>query len=256
MALKATARKDMPFNDLVALGLIPGVKSIHKYGRNPDIDVISGFEAIWNGGGEYTGFNAVAAEIVTVVSSDAADDSAGTGARTIKLFGLDTNGFEQTEIVTLDGATPVDSVKEYLRLDRAKCMTAGSGGTNAGVITIRQKTTTANIFAVLPIGYGSTMIAAYTIPAGKVGLYDAWFSSFAGKTTADCNVRLNKRESGGCWQVQEEHTLRSAGSSAFPREFKVPKDGLPALTDIYVSADTDANDTGLAAGFDLKLYDV
>ena len=56
----------------VALGKIAGARSIKKYGRNPSIDTTSGFEAIWSGGGNYTGFCAVA-EPLEVFSSSAND---------------------------------------------------------------------------------------------------------------------------------------------------------------------------------------
>lgn len=52
---------------------------LHKFGRNKQIDVASGFETIWNGGGFYTGFNATAAETVEVLSSGA-NGALDTGA--------------------------------------------------------------------------------------------------------------------------------------------------------------------------------
>lgn len=55
---------------------IPGARFVHKFGRNPDIDTIDGFEAIWNGGGDYTGFDATVGEAVEVLSSDVDDAGA------------------------------------------------------------------------------------------------------------------------------------------------------------------------------------
>ena len=37
MSLGNPSIKDTPYNDRVALGLVPGVRSVHKYGKNPDI---------------------------------------------------------------------------------------------------------------------------------------------------------------------------------------------------------------------------
>lgn len=50
-----------------------GKTFVHKFGRNPDIDTASGFEAIWNGGGDYSGFNATSGEQLEVLSSSAND---------------------------------------------------------------------------------------------------------------------------------------------------------------------------------------
>ncbi len=51
-----------------------------------------------------------------MVSSSANDTSAWSGARTIKIFGLDASGVEQTEMITLNGTTAVDSVGTYTRV--------------------------------------------------------------------------------------------------------------------------------------------
>lgn len=44
-----------------------------KFGRNPDIDTGSTPEDMWNGGGEYTGFNATGNENIEINSTDAND---------------------------------------------------------------------------------------------------------------------------------------------------------------------------------------
>lgn len=56
----------------VVEGIRQGVKSRIKFGGNFNI-ASNTKEDFWNGGGEYTGFNATAAETVTVVSSSAND---------------------------------------------------------------------------------------------------------------------------------------------------------------------------------------
>ena len=238
---------------MVARGLIGGTKIVHKYGRNSDID--GGFETLWNGGADYTGFDATGEEIVTVVSSSGADTSAGTGAQTVDLFGLSVLGLEITETVIMNGTTAVDSVNSYWRLDRIRCVNVGSGGVNAGAISVAQKVTTAVIFAVLPAGYGSTMIAAYTIPAGKTGYFQEWFAAFSGKVKSISNVRLNKRGFGQSLQVLEEQALMADGASSFLREYSTPKNGLTPFTDIWITADTDTVNVAISGGFDIILVD-
>lgn len=237
-------------------GLVPGVSVIHKFGRNPDIDTANGFEDLWNGGGEYTGFNATAAETVEVFSSDAVDASAGTGARTLKVIGLGAGFVSQSEDVILNGTTPVNTVNEYIRLDRALVLTAGSGGMNAGDITIRQNVTTANVFAVMPIGGNRTLIACYTIPFGKVGYVTSGFASLAKKKDAFCNVQALARFQGSVFQIIEWFTIGANGNSYVERDFKIPLDAAPAGTDIKIAADASQNDVGVAGGFEIVLVDV
>lgn len=236
-------------------GQIRAHSHVHKFGRNPDIDTASGYEAIWNGGGDYTGFDATAAEVVEVFSSDAADDAAGTGARTIELFGLDANFAEVSETVSLDGTTAVDTTNSYIRLHRGIVRTAGTGGVNAGTITARQKVTTANIFMVIPIGYNQTMIAAYTVPADKSAFLYCWSAGLAGNVNADCSVRLKMRPENEVFQVKEELAVQGAGSSYIIRDFLFPKGIISEKTDIVIEANTDVNNTAVAGSFDLVLVD-
>lgn len=247
----------------VARGLIPGHHHVHKFGLNPDIDIASGFEAIWGGGGDYTGFDATAAEVVEVFSSSVADTSAGTGARTIRVYGLDANLVEISEDVILNGVTAVDTVKSYLRLNRVLVLTAGSGGENAGTITVRQSVTTANIFAVMQIGKNQTSIAAYTVPADKTAFLLTWFAALAKKQASFSDVRLLMRGVGSVFQVKEEFNIASTGSSYVQRAFDIPKGdddngdeiGINTGTDIKITADTSADNSAIAAGFCLLLVD-
>lgn len=247
----------------VARDRIPGHNHIHKFGKNPDIDIASGFEAVWGGGGDYTGFNATAAEVVELFSSDDADNGAtATGALTVRIYGLDTNLAEITEDVTLDGVTKVDTSKSYIRLNRVLVLTAGSTGSNEGTITARQKVTTANIFAVMRIGNNQTTIAAYTVPADKTAYLLSWFGALAKKQSAFSNVRILMRQLGSVFQLKEEFDIASTGSSYVQRMYKVPKGdddssapGIPAGTDIKIMADSSADGHAISAGFDLLLID-
>ena len=237
----------------IATSDVAGRSLVHKYGQNPDIDTVSGFEAIWNAGGSYTGHDPTAAETVEVFSSDANDTAAGTGARTVQVYGLDATYAEQTETVTLNGVTAVDTVNDYIRLYRAIVRTAGSGGENAGDIAIRQKVTTANVFALMPAGYNQTMIAAYTVPLGKSAYTLSWFCSLSKKTSATVTAHMKARPFGEVFQVKEEFSIGSGGSSYVQRIYSAPVGPYAAKTDIVVEADTDTNNTGVAAGFDLVL---
>jgi len=118
-----------------------------------------------------------AAAKVDVTSSSAADASAGTGARTIELVGLDGNYKFQSEILSMNGNTIVVSALFYLRLFSADVKTAGTGGTNAGDIHIVKTGTGGTYTAGVPgtvtsallkvlAGYGSGMSGIFTTPAG------------------------------------------------------------------------------------------
>lgn len=83
----------------VGSGLFRGISIVNISGLNSDVDFGSVPEDIWEGGGVYTGFPS-SAETIEVFSGSANDSSAGTGARTALLLGLDTNYNEISETIT------------------------------------------------------------------------------------------------------------------------------------------------------------
>lgn len=134
----------------LALGNILGFSVGTKFGRNSNIDIGTTPEDIWHGGGNYTGQpENFTPETVDVFSANANDTAAGTGARTIRIFGLKTNSSEvyESEDITLNGTSTVTSTNSWWRVNRAYVLTAGSTGSAQGDITIRSTTTTANVFA-------------------------------------------------------------------------------------------------------------
>ena len=55
---------------------------------------------------------------VSVASTNALDNISGPGCQKIQIYGLDENFDTTTEIIELDGQTPVESVNTYVRLYR------------------------------------------------------------------------------------------------------------------------------------------
>lgn len=171
----------------IAMGRNPLVSYLGVFGYNPDVDSTSANEDLWNGGGLYTGFPTGAAETLEVFSSSANDTSNGTGARTVRLYGRDADGLSQIEDVTMNGTTPVTTTRTWTRMWLSRVMSAGTGTTNAGQITVRHSSTTANVFAVMPSGVSRTTIAAYTVPTDRratITLYRASVSNNSGAGTA------------------------------------------------------------------------
>ena len=112
-----------------------GYKIIKRMGRNPDIDIATVPEVLWGKGG--LNIWPAAAAATEAVSSAAADAAAGTGARTVKVTGLDANWAVITETVILNGVTPVPMTNQFLRVQFMEVLTVGSGGVNAGNVQIR-----------------------------------------------------------------------------------------------------------------------
>jgi len=199
-----------PFELQVARGQIAYHKSIYKFGNNPV--VADSIETIWPQGGLYSYLSA--ATVLKVSSSSANDTSAGTGARTVELFGLDGDYNEISEVVTLNGQTAVNTTLSYLRINRMIVRSAGSGGANAGIIYAGTGTVTtgvpANIYATINgDGTNQTLMALWTIPAGYTGYlmqYDV-SNGTTSNTPAVCKLLLVARPYGEVFQTKDVKSL-------------------------------------------------
>lgn len=238
---------------LVAEGKIPTHSIVHKFGRNPEVGTTA-YEAIWNNGGPYTGFNATSAEPVTIVSTSALDDFTDTGLRTIRLYGLDENYEAQTEDIALSGTTPVTSTLSYIRCDNAKGLTAGTTGENQGVITIAQSVTVANVFAAMPIGYNASMVGAFTVPAGKYGYLLSQAATISNKQAAAASMRIKVRAPGNIFTVNGEAALNSTGTGYIERTFSSPG-RIPPMTDLCIEGEASST-VAISVFLDILLVDV
>lgn len=81
----------------------------------------------------------------------------------------------------LDGATPVTTVKSYLRVNSMQ-VTVGSATNPSGVVTLKDLTNT-TIYAQINTGVGRTQAAIYTVPAG----YTFYLSRVDGNTSLNGN---------------------------------------------------------------------
>jgi hypothetical protein len=243
--------RELEFYLDVATGNIAGVSNISKFGYNPSIGTTT-FESIWEGSNAYP-WQTVADQL-EVLSSSANDTSAGTGARTVELQGLDSSWNLLSETVTMNGTTAVTTTGSFLRIFRARVVTAGSNLINAGDITIRdQDTSTTRAIITNSPGksMGQTLMAIYTVPAGKTAyVININFSS--GKDLEQ-EYRLMARDNAvtdAAWNVREFVSGRG-GFSDFPKE-AINK--YTEKTDLDLQAISSAI-SSVGGGFELILID-
>lgn len=135
------------------------------------------FTDVWSKGGTAVVRTLPAAAVVLGISSSStADDVGSTGALTVKVEGLDSTWAYQTETISMDGRSKVVTANSYLRVNKLTMMTAGSGGTNAGVIyaydtsdtvTNGVPQTATKIFATIEVGEGVSLMGMYSVPLGE-----------------------------------------------------------------------------------------
>lgn len=239
-----------PFSLQVARNQISFHKNNFKFGFNPDVD--NALETIWTQGGLYSYLTS--ATVLKISSSSTADASAGTGARTIEISGLDANYDEISETVTLNGQTAVNTTNEYLRVNRAKVLTAGSGGQNAGVIYAGTGTVTtgvpANVYLSIAIGDNQTLMCLWTVPKGYTAyLHQIDISMNTEVANKYGTVSLVARPLGGVFNVQDKFALSQDiihQTFTYPRKYE-------EKTDIEVRAIASSSNADLAvsAGLDI-----
>ena len=173
----------------VAAGRIAGWSVVHKFGRNDALGTTE--ETVWLAGGTYV-WRASAGK-VNVTSTSAADATAGAGAQTITLAGLDATFAEISEELTLNGTNAVKGVNDYVRIHRAFCTRVGAySGANSGTISCAWSVSPTTAFTFVP-GHGQSQVAFYTVPLGKEAFIHSVSINVAATTNRFVDLKLYQR---------------------------------------------------------------
>ncbi len=110
--------------------------------------------------------------VVGVASTDNTNDiAAGTGALTVRIFGLDASGDAQTEDVTMTGTTAANTVATFSAVFEVIVLTTGANNANTGTIYVGTGTFTAGVPAVrmlsMDIGFNASLSGYYVVPNAK-----------------------------------------------------------------------------------------
>jgi hypothetical protein len=191
---------------------------VFKFGFNPDID--DALETVWEQGGLYA-YPLAAIQMTLSSSSDDDTGNEGDGARTVEIFGLDADYNEISEVIYLDGQTPVTTVNSYLRANRMIVRSAGDLEENAGVIYLGTGTVTAGVpvvkYATISVGDGQTLMALWTVPAGYTAFLTKMSLSTGTSTNtkAILNASLVARPYGEVFQIKERFTITDGAHEQF-----------------------------------------
>jgi hypothetical protein len=173
------------FEDLVYSGTLPSHYPISAMGRNPAAG--TGFEDLWDYGGNHTEMTVAAA--VYVSSSSASDVTA------VKVTGLDANWAVQTVTQVLAGQaeTLVGTTQTWIRVTEIENVGAAAYVGDVycyldDTVTAGVPQTAGKIQAKIVIGNGRSMCGRFTIPAGCTAYLKSFFTSIS--TAAATQVDL------------------------------------------------------------------
>lgn len=242
-----------PYELSVSQGEVSGSTTLYKFGYNPDITNAGGEETIWTPGGDITYRDD--AVTVEVLSGSGSDISTGTGARTIKVIGVDGDYNQVEEDITMDGTDVVTGQQTFLRVFRSFVTTAGTSETNTGTITIRSSDDNVTM-AEIPLnggGEGQTQMAVYTVPAGKTLYVNqlTFTASVSGTGNKYATIKLISRDS--ATKVKRVRFVNVMNANRDTANFKYPL-VYPEKTDLECRASSN-DDALISASFEGTLID-
>jgi hypothetical protein len=235
-----------PFELQVARGQIQGHRNVTVFGFNPDVDTTQ--VSVWPLPSLIT-FPASAIQM-KVSSSSANDTSAGTGARTVVVQGLDADYNEVTETVTLNGQTAVTMTASLLRVNYAYVATAGSGNSAAGSIYIGTGTVTsgvpATVYDIIKLDYNTTITGSWTVPAGYTAyVSQGLFSTGQASGSTQVEGRLMIR---GTDNIRRTAAVTTLNNGVADYLFEYPLE-IPEKTTIEATAIGSANNNAVSSMF-------
>jgi len=258
--------QDKIFGLEASLGKIAGYSTVNKFGEalNCDNGVATD---IWDGADGSTGsaiwVPPTAARTHQITSTSTNDTSAGTGMRTVRIYGLtDWDSKEVSEDVILNGTSNVATSNSYVIIHRMVGLTWGSGGVNDGVITATADTDSTVTAAIIQ-GGNQTEMVIYGIPSvqklrvvkfqcsivkstgsSQRGDGEILFMPDPGTNASNNNAWINKEN----FQLVEANPPWEHDYGNTPKKL----DG-PGIVKIQVTSNS--NDTIATASFDAFLVD-
>jgi len=232
---------DENFNLNVARGKVRGASMIHKFGAVPAMSQ-STTGTIWDKNDTVYPWSAFdTAGVITADIANAADNG-----KVVTVFGLDANYNEVSDIFTLSSAATVSGTTQFIRVFRAFIST---GITNVGNVTF---TKSGSDVLRITATKGQTLMAIYTVPAGKTGyLYKGVCTAQASAdATANMFIRYFGQDA-----FRIGHSFEVAGvGGLYEYNFSFPIQ-IPEKSDIDVRITTRTNNGRYTAAFDLLLLD-
>jgi len=239
-----------PFDLQVLRGQVDGHTAIFVSGYNTSVGTT--YETIWSESTVYAYL--ASASVMEISSSNANDTAAGTGARTVTIYGLDGGYNQINETVSLNGQTAVNTTNSFLRVLHLMVNTAGSGGAAAGTIYAGTGALTsgkpATVYAAYTADGGSTA-CIYTVPAGYTGyVFDFLVSSSITTANAFSSIGLYARPYGGVFDNTIQGRCANGGSFTIPLNYPI---AFSEKSDIEVRALSSTAGANVTANFSILL---
>lgn len=205
---------------------LDAVKQVQLFGFNRTIGIT--YETIWNNGGGLYTFPS-SALTMSLVSSSASD------TMPVLIQGLDANYQEISDLVILNGTTPVTSNQAFFRINTLVI----ASGNNVGNITVSNGGTE---YGYIEATYGTNQGIIYSVPAGhSLYVFNAHFTS----GTVNPNKYLYSRGKTTSASGRTLHFWESTFATNISFDLQVPF-RVPEKTDFSLEAKSSSSDNQLS----------
>lgn len=237
------AGSNKPFYLEVQQGLITGYQFNHKFGAAPSM--AAGTATVWDVDDTLYPWDALGSgSVVNIERNNVADNGF-----VVTVQGLDDNYDFAEEDITITGADQVGS-QLFTRVNRAFISDAGS--TNVGNIDIEVGAAGGTTVGRITAGYGQTLMAVYTIPAGKTGYLV--HLTCTGSSDTDASGSVVKRVfNQDAFRIQHAFEIQLRGGQ-YEYTFGAPL-VFDEKTDIEIRIVNRSNNKRITAAFDILLVD-
>lgn len=242
----------------VAKGNILGHSIVNKYGANAAVPNGT-FELVSTLSAAYAGFLAAVSTVRIKAGGNAADDTAGVGARSVFVEGVDSTLARLVEELATAGAGASGATTgSFWRIDRSYCGDQGAYATpwNTGAIVIENSGGGTDLIQIDATA-GQTLHCAAAIPDGVdaylIGyelsvdsIQPADFRLYARGAINDVAVPVAARRLKRSWAGIDEPVVR---------ELSLPSFLVAGPADVYIEAAGNAGAAAVTAAFDLLLVE-
>jgi len=237
-------------------GNIPGHSIVHKFGRNDAIP--NGTWAFITNLGQ-TGHVLSAATTVRVKAGNAADDTAGAGAREVTVQGIVATTFlEEEEAITTAGVSASTATsKSFWRIHRSWVSAAGTyGDANTAAVVIENGAGGTDIHTIA-IEEGQSQDAVWTVPLGFKGYLLGVYVTVDANKSADVRVFTRADIDVTSAPVKSKRLKKYFDGILGPHTYKpvAANSMIPAKGDIWVEARGSGATTEVSADIEILLVE-
>jgi hypothetical protein len=257
-------KNSLPWSAHVARGNMRLAHIHHQFGRNTSCG--TSYEPVTDNGIYRTPQVSGATQLRVKAGGNAADTASGAGARSVKLWGLDTSGNEITEIIVTAGASASSSTtNSFIRLYHVEVYESGTYGTqaagsHAANIVIENAAGTEDWAEIELNGFpsSSSCIGSVTVPRNHVGLVTSVniMVDVSGSKTMDVlfmqrsNILQTEAPYSPIVKIQEYIGVASNLSIVYDTPFRVSQ-----LTDIGILAKSSAGTNAISVDVEILMLE-